>query len=380
MSDTKLAPQIIELSDFDESSNIMIYGPSGSGKTVTAGSANNVLFLAVEKGTVSAKRIARINKRFAGKNVKIWPVTHWADLEDAYSWIMDNPDHGFDWIVIDSITQMQQIAIQDILKKENKKNASRDLDIPAIQDHQKWQNIFKRFIGYFVELPVNCCFIALVRTAVDQDKEEFLTPDIQGKNYQLSQYVCGQMSAYGYMSNRKVAMRDDDGKFVLDTAGKKVPTIIRRITWMDTGVIRGKDRYQVLEPFTEDITLNEITQLIDGEKSREELGQWTRKLAKTEDEDGKEGEATTEKTVEATPSQTKAEAKAELAKANREAKKRDDELAKEAAELAAEEKPEVEAAKESEEKEADNKTDTSKESEKDDEFNLEDVDDFDFAD
>lgn len=269
---SNLPSNIIELNEFDESINLLVYGPSGVGKTVFGGSAQRVLFVAVEKGTVSAKRL--------GSKAKVWPVHEWNDLEAAYNWLADNPDE-FDWVVLDSITEMQQLAIRDILKKANIENSSRDLDIPAIQDHQKWQNIYKRFISYFVDLPINVLFLALVRTAQDEDKEEFLTPDIQGKNYQLSQYTCGQMSAYGYMSSRKVALKDDEGNIVLDSAGKKIPHIIRRITWMDTGVIRGKDRYNVLEPYTEDLTLAEVYDLIDGEATREELGQFIRPKPKS---------------------------------------------------------------------------------------------------
>lgn len=268
---SKLPANIVELKDFDESINMLVYGPSGVGKTVFGGSAQRVLYLAVEKGTVSAKR--------QGSKAKVWPIEEWDDLEVAYKWLVDNPDE-FDWIVLDSITEMQQMAIRDILLRANKENSSRDLDIPAIQDHQKWQNIYKRFINYFVELPINVLFLSLVRTAQDEDKNEFLTPDIQGKNYQLSQYTCGQMSCYGYMSNRKVALKDENGDRILDPGGKPIPKIVRRITWMDTGTIRGKDRYDVLEPFTEDLTLAEVHDLIDGEVTREELGQFVRPIDK----------------------------------------------------------------------------------------------------
>lgn len=262
---SNLPDQIMDLHEFDESINLMVYGPSGVGKTVFGGSAEKVLFVAVEKGTVSAKR--------QNSSAKVWPVHEWNDLEAAFTWLQDNPK-VFDWVVLDSITEMQQLAIRDILRKAHEENTSRDLDIPAIQDHQKWQNIYKRFITSFVDLPVNVLFTALVRTAEDEDKEQFLTPDIQGKNYQLSQYTCGQMSAYGYMSSLKVALKDEDGKVVLDTRGKKIPHIVRRITWRDTGVIRGKDRYNVLEPYTEDLTLADVHDLISGKVTREDLGQF----------------------------------------------------------------------------------------------------------
>lgn len=243
-------PNIISLEDTDESINMLVYGPSGVGKTVFAGSAKKVLFLAAEAGTVSAKR--------QKSKADVWPIHSWEDIEAAYSWLYDSEEdeegHGYDWVVIDSVTQMQQLALRSILDNAVAENAQRDPDIPAIQDHQKWQNMFKRFIGAFCDLEVNVLFTALVRNEEDEEGEQFVTPDIQGKGYQMSQAVCGMMSCYGFMSIKRKSVKGADGE-------KKIKRV-RRITWQDTGVIRGKDRYDVLAPYTEDKTLQEITDMI----------------------------------------------------------------------------------------------------------------------
>ncbi|UJQ86392.1 RecA-like DNA recombinase [Gordonia phage Wojtek] len=360
---SSLPADIVDLQEFDDSINLGIYGPSGVGKTVLAGSDDKVLFLAVEKGTVSAKR--------QGSKAKVWPIKQWNDLEKAYKWLEANPD-VFQWVVLDSVTEMQQMAIREILAKAHAENGSRDLDIPAIQDHQKWQNIYKRFINYFVELPIDTVFLFLVRTAVDEDKNEFLTPDIQGKNYQLSQYTCGQMSAYGYMSNRKVAMKNEKGEILVDTGGKRVPQIIRRITWMDTGTIRGKDRYNVLEPYTEDLTLRDIRMLIEGEVTREDLGQFIRpKVVGTKEE------LLAQKKAE----KAKANSKPNRRKAEQEAKAEEVETEAEADDDAAEpddDAAEVETAKADEATHKDEKTDESKDTESDDELDFDLDGDFDF--
>lgn len=252
-------PNIIKLEDTDESINLLVYGPSGVGKTVFGGSANRVLFLAVESGTVSAKR--------QGSKADVWPITTWEDLEAAYSWLYDHEDpddpddhHGYDWVVIDSLTQMQQIALRAILDAAVSENGNRDLDIPAIQDHQKWQNMFKRFVLGFCDLEVNVLFTALVRNEEDEEGEQFVTPDIQGKGYQMSQAICGMMSAYGFMQIKRKKVKGADGESKIKR--------VRRITWQDTGVIRGKDRYDVLAPFTEDKTLQEVTDLINAEPAK----------------------------------------------------------------------------------------------------------------
>lgn len=250
------APQIISLEDEDDYVNLLVYGHSGVGKTVFAGSADNVLFLAPEDdGTLSAKRM--------GSKAKKWPIKQWPDLQTAYNWLYDTPDHGFDWVIIDSATEMQQMLLRWILETANKENASRDLDIPAIQDHQKWQNMFKRFVKGFNALPVNVLWLALARNEEDHEHEDFLCPDIQGKGYQLSQQFASYMTSYGYM---EVV----DKKFKNPKAGQEgepdvVKRRVRQITWEDTGTIRGKDRTGRLAPVTMNKSLQDITNLIFGE-------------------------------------------------------------------------------------------------------------------
>lgn len=252
--------KIIGLEEDDESINLLVYGKSGSGKTVFAGSSDNVLFIAPEDdGTLSAKRF--------GSKAKKWPVKSWEDIEEAYEWLYDNPDHGFDWIVIDSITEMQQMLLKSILAEVVKQNPSRDPDIPAIQDHQKWQLSFKRFVHAFNDLPVNVLYTALVRNETDEEENSFLTPDVQGKGYQMSQLICSYMTSYGYLQVRR--KKDEDGNM----------QELRRITWRDTGVIQGKDRTGVLAPYTENVTLRELTEWVS-KGERKPARKATRKTAR----------------------------------------------------------------------------------------------------
>lgn len=250
---------IISLEEEDDYANILVYGLSGSGKTVFGGSGGNplddddslnILFLAPEKkGTLSAKRL--------GSKAQKWKINSWEDLQNAYDWLYDNPDHGFDWVTIDSGTEMQQMLLRAILDSVVKENSSRDLDIPAIQDHQKWQNMFKRMVKAFNDLPVNICWTALARNEEDPMGDDFLTPDIQGKGYQMSQWFASTMTSYGYLEVIEKQYRNPKG-------GDPIVRKVRRITWEDTGVIRGKDRSTRLAPFTENKTLKDVHQIING--------------------------------------------------------------------------------------------------------------------
>lgn len=255
-------PQIISLEEDDDFVNLLVYGRSGVGKTVFAGSANKVLFLAPEDdGTMSAKRL--------GSKANKIKIKSWKDLQRAYEWLYDEPDHGFEWVCIDSITEMQNMLLRTILDEVVKKNPERDLDIPAIADHQKWQNMFKRFVKAFNALPVNILWTALVRAEEDEEGDPFLTPSIQGKGYAMSQDIASYMTSYGCMQIKRVRNPDFDDEEDVSKENPKYKKV-RRITWEDTGPIQGKDRTTVLAPYTQDMNLQQIHELIQsgGEKHR----------------------------------------------------------------------------------------------------------------
>lgn len=229
---------ITDLDDFTESVNALVYGDSGSGKTVLAGTSNG-LILATEKGVISAKR--------QGSTAKVWICEKWEDVEEAYKWIKDNPDHGFSWVCIDSLTEFQQHMLRWILDRAIAENPTRDPDIPAIQDHQKWQNMYKRYVRMFNALPVNMLYTATAFRKSDEEGEDLILPDILGKDYGMSQWTCASMHIVGYLSEVKLK----DGAEV------------RRLRTRRRGPYFGKDRYDVLVPYIDSPTMPEITARID---------------------------------------------------------------------------------------------------------------------
>lgn len=234
---------IISLSEWDESTNMLIYGDSGIGKTVFGGGAD--LIIGVEKGAVAAKR--------HGSKADLWPVKDWTDLQKAYAYLKKNPSM-YPWVSIDSITEMQQKALRWILAKEFKAagtESNRDIDIPQIQDHQKWQNMFKRFVALFCDLPQNIVFTALPLRVEDETGTDMVLPDLSGKGYQISQWVCGQMSVVGHMKK----VRKKDG---VDDNNEPQFKEVRRFRFQYSPPYFAKDRYDVLGKYWDDPTLADI--------------------------------------------------------------------------------------------------------------------------
>jgi hypothetical protein len=180
-------PKIVveDLADFNESINLLVYGDSGVGKTPFAAMAPRAVILSTEKGSISAKRF--------GSTAKLIRAFDWATVEAALDYLEAQPD-DFDWLVLDSLPKMQILLLRYLLGinvEENRKNA--DIDVPQIQDHQKWQNMFKRFVDRIIDIPINTIFVATAMHKEDAEGEDLVLPDVQGKDYAIAQYVCAQM-------------------------------------------------------------------------------------------------------------------------------------------------------------------------------------------
>jgi len=183
------------LSEFNDTWNILIYGDSGSWKTGLAGGAPRALFISTEKGTIAAQRL--------GSTAQVIKAYDWLAVEAALNYVDDHPGE-FDVIIIDSLTKMQILMLRWILGVINEQNPGRDIDIPAIQDHQKWQNMFKRFVDRIIDMDVHTIFICTAMRREDEDSEDIVLPQLLGKDYEISSYVCAQVDMLLFLKALKV--------------------------------------------------------------------------------------------------------------------------------------------------------------------------------
>lgn len=204
------APQSIEaeivevgpedLQEFNESINIGLYGPSGHGKTRLAGGAPNAIFLSTEKGVVSAQR--------GGSTAQVIRAPDWEHALAGVRWADNNmgPD---DWLIIDSHTKMQILYIRWLLRKKNEENGSRDLDIPALQDHQKWQNAFMRWSDHIIEAQYNTIFICTDMIRENDEGDTEVLPQIRGgKHLEVCRYIISQWDVGLYYARSDRASKD----------------------------------------------------------------------------------------------------------------------------------------------------------------------------
>lgn len=230
-----LPSNVINLADEDEYVNLLVYADSGVGKTVFAGSDDDVLFIAPEdNGTLSAKRM--------GSSAKKWKIHGWTDISDAYKWLSSLETIPFNWVVLDSLTEMQDMCMRQILREGVEINPGRDPDTPQLQDWIPYQNRFMKMVKLFNDLQVNMLYTALQMDEENEEGDKIVLPMMQGKGTQYSKKICGTMTSFGHM---KVA-RQKTG----EVDGKAQYSEFRIIQWKGSKTVMAKDRTLCLEPRT----------------------------------------------------------------------------------------------------------------------------------
>lgn len=179
---------IEDMEDYTESQNWCVYGPTGSGKTPWLSLQPKTLIIACDnQGTISAKR--------AGSKAKVARVYKWQDFEAIYKYLRANP-MKFDWVICDTITMAQTRLLRSILEYEHKRSPSkRSLYIPAISDHQLWQNMLKNMVTDFNELPFNMVWTAQEMEREGAEGEPVVWPFLPGgkQGYEMSAWLCSQI-------------------------------------------------------------------------------------------------------------------------------------------------------------------------------------------
>jgi hypothetical protein len=244
----------VPLEDFNESINLLVYGMPGCGKTVFAGFAPNAVFISSEPGAISAKR--------AGSTASLFKVTV---PEDAWQWLRDAQNGRYthrDWAIIDTITMFQNKIMRATLDAMVAKYPHRDLDLPDKAEHQKTQNELKRWVEQVVDLPMNCLFLAHAMQVEDNEGGGMMLPSIQGgadKGYVIANYVMALMNSVGYMGIKTLKSKNGTRE-------------VRRILWQPIHdpnkdlLYVAKDHFGALGRYTDDATMPEIIEMIEGPK------------------------------------------------------------------------------------------------------------------
>lgn len=248
-------------------SNVLLYGDSGAGKTVFCGSDLKVLFLAPEdSGTLSALRM--------GSKADKATIRCLEDLKNAVDYLYDHPEvcEQYDWLAIDSLTEMQYMVKDYVLRmgKASKVSKGHDPEKMQLEDYGSMHTLLENLVRSINDLPMNVIYTATAKKVEGAGGEEFLVPDIQGKKeYGIAMKMAALMTSYGYIRTEihAVPVPVPEGQ---EAQFKNVKR--RVIYWEDTGEIRGKDRTISLAPFTVNATLQQVRRAMKGDLVRAKDG------------------------------------------------------------------------------------------------------------
>lgn len=231
------ADAIKPLGDYDKYIHLLIAADAGFGKTVFAGTAGpKCLFLTTDpEGTISA--------RMFGSEAMERKIATWTEFSEGYTWLKNGgiAELGIEWLVIDNISEAQNLAMVETMELARKRNTNRDEFVPGIDDHQRSQIMIRTMVKKFHDLPVNVIWTSWLTRLEDKDGEEYFAPAIHGQQGALAQTIAGYMNVVAY------GLVEDDE---------------RVLYFSHSGSARGKDRFNVLGKSRKDLTVPKLQALI----------------------------------------------------------------------------------------------------------------------
>lgn len=170
------SPEFREISQLSEHRSFVLYGRSGTGKTTLASTFPQPALIVDIKdvGTDSISDVAEM---------KALDAKSWDDIELVYWYLKANPGK-FKTVILDTVSQLQQLAIEKVLKRKKKalkgtKNAG-DWGTMAMRDWGEVASLMKTWIINFRDLPMTVVFIAQERAfnVGEEDSEVMLDPEV----------------------------------------------------------------------------------------------------------------------------------------------------------------------------------------------------------
>ena len=191
----------------DHKVKALIYWSSGSGKTVFWGTAPKPIFASAESGLLSLWQ----------KEVPFVEINSIKDLEELLEFLQKG-DHDFETVVIDSITEVNDIIKQEIEKKTGKPMQLND-----------WWTLSKKIkdlLRAFRDLPMHTLLISQETIERDGDTITKILPSLNGKS---STEIASFMDVVWYLYIDKTGERkiitSSDPRFITKDRSNKIGNV-----------------------------------------------------------------------------------------------------------------------------------------------------------
>jgi hypothetical protein len=212
----------------------LVYGESGSGKTVFSSTWPNTVFLDIDKGMSSVtRRVGRIPIHGTPQE------TAWDGLMRAIGFL-ETPDvHNFKTVVVDSLNEMQKIAMDHVITKFPQIRRPYD-ELASQSDYGKMLDDFDKAVRRLKALQMHVVLVCQV--APQQYETDIVQPQLVGKH--TARNVARAMDVIGYLYKQEGGEGGGDKK--------------ERIMVFDAVNHVTKDRSDLLPLTVEDPTFSEL--------------------------------------------------------------------------------------------------------------------------
>lgn len=166
---TSILSRALPVSGTDDHLTALVYGRSGSGKTTLAATfPKKILLLDIrDKGTDSIKDV---------EGIDVLEINNWEEFETVY-WALQNEPHEYQTLVVDTISNLQELAISEVKRKAK-------MDQDSAMSQRLWgeaSRLMQQWVYFYRDLPMHVVFLAQERSRRGTDEESYddqLDPEV----------------------------------------------------------------------------------------------------------------------------------------------------------------------------------------------------------
>lgn len=215
------------------------YGRNGSGKTRLGASFPNVLIVDCnDEGDRSVKGVP---------GTRVIHCTNWHRVGVAY-WYLKTARHPFESVSIDTVTEMNNLAMDFVLDEAENRDPTREKAMPDRRAYGRTATLMRGMLYAYRNLPLHVIFLAQERIIRDPDTEEILEITVDLPNGSRGAAMSGA-GILGRLTPKRVRVRED---------GRVVKRWQDQLFVEPDEIVWTKDRTNLLRPVLKDPTGDKI--------------------------------------------------------------------------------------------------------------------------